>query len=121
MLPLETEHIAKAEWNEKLANTLSRTAFLDWAITVTFYSALHYVDSVLACSGTHPENHTARSDAMTSAAILFQIRKEYRLLETLSRNSRYRLLQICPNDLLKAQQAFAALKTSLRKNLGLEQ
>ncbi len=47
-------HLAKARSNEEsLASlNLDNSRFLDWAITVMFYAALHYVDAFLATSAT---------------------------------------------------------------------
>ena len=119
-MPLQPEHIAKAERNEKFAETVCKTKYYEWAITIIFYSALHYVDAVLAASGIHPENHTDRGDAMGVNPTLLRVREEYRLLETLSRNSRYRAMRIDENDLGKAQAAFGALRSHLRSRMGLK-
>lgn len=39
-------HNAQAEHNEKLADKLSNTNFIDWSITCAFYAALHYAEAV---------------------------------------------------------------------------
>lgn len=44
MSTLDT-HKAQAKHNEKLANKLSETVFIDWSITSAFYAALHYVEA----------------------------------------------------------------------------
>ena len=44
-MPQPTEHIAQAEKNERLYDSLLGTEFNDWAITGLFYAALHYVDA----------------------------------------------------------------------------
>ena len=119
-MPLKPEHISKAEHNEKLAETLSRTAYLDWAVTVIFYAALHYVDAILAASVVHPETHSERNDAIGTNAKLLKIRAEYRILETLSRNARYRSMKIEPADLQEAQNNFSVLRSHLRSRMGLK-
>lgn len=118
-MPLKPEHISKAEHNEKLASTLSQTAYLDWAVTVIFYAALHYVDAILAASVVHPETHSERNDAIGTNATLMTIRAEYRILETLSRNARYRSMKINPEDLQQAQTNFSVLRTHLRGRMGI--
>jgi uncharacterized protein (UPF0332 family) len=118
-LPLKPEHISKAERNEKFAETVGKTAYLDWAVTIYFYAALHYVDAILAVSGIHSDSHTQRGDAIGTNATLSIVRPEYRVLETLSRNARYRSMAIDNADLQKAQQNFATLKAHLRGRMGL--
>ena len=41
------DHLKQAEHNEKLANSLSQGPYLDWAVTVYFYAALHYMTAIL--------------------------------------------------------------------------
>lgn len=118
-MPLKPEHISQAEHNEKIAETLSKTKFIDWAVTVTFYAALHYVDAVLAASVIHPDTHTERNEAIGGNATLLKVRAEYRTLETLSRNARYLSMKIEPRDLQEAQNCFATLRTHLRSRMGL--
>ena len=119
-MPIAPEHISKAERNEKIAETLSQTDFLDWAVTCFFYAALHYVDAVLAASVIHPEGHTERNEAIGTNHTLLKIRNEYRTLETLSRNARYRAMTIEPSDLHTARQNFDVLKAHLRGKLGIK-
>jgi len=118
-LPIQPEHISKAERNEKFAETVSKTAYLDWAVTVYFYAALHYVDAVLAVSGIHPDSHTQRVDAIGANITLSVVRPEYRLLETLSQNARYRAMKIENSDLQKSQDSFSILRAHLRGRMGL--
>jgi hypothetical protein len=118
-LPKASEHISKAERNEKIADALSKTDFLDWTVTCLFYAALHYVDAILAASVIHPEGHTERNEAIGTNPSLLKIRNEYRTLETLSRNARYRAMTIEPSDLHIAQQSFDVLKAHLRSRLGI--
>jgi uncharacterized protein (UPF0332 family) len=120
-LSLKPEHISKAERNEKFAQTVAQTAYLDWAVTITFYSALHYVDAILAVSGVHPDSHTQRGDAIGTNATLRTVRPEYRILETLSQNARYRSMKIEPADLRRAQENFSTLRSHLRQRMGLEE
>lgn len=119
-MPTKSEHVSKAERNEKIAATLSTTGYLDWAITCLFYAALHYVDAILSASVIHPEGHTERNLAIGTNDTLLKIRQEYRTLETLSRNGRYRAMTIEPDDLHKAQQNFDVLRTHLRSRLGIK-
>jgi len=118
-LPLQPEHISKAERNEKFAETVAKTAYLDWAVTIIFYAALHYVDAILAASSIHPDNHTQRDDAIGTNATLLKVRSEYRTLETLSQNARYRAMKIDGNDFAEAQRNFTVIRVHLRSRMKL--
>lgn len=118
-MPVSAEHISKAERNEKFAETVSKTAYIEWAVTMLFYSALHYVDAILAASAVHPETHTQRGDAIGTNPTLQAVRAEYRILETLSKNARYRAMKIEPSDLDEAQRNFGVLRAHLRKRMSL--
>jgi hypothetical protein len=59
-LPSKDEHLKQAQHNEQLADALSKGAYIDWAVTVLFYAALHYVDAVLAVSQVNPDTHGER-------------------------------------------------------------
>jgi hypothetical protein len=118
-LPLKDEHISKAERNEQFANVVGQGKFIEWAITILFYSALHYVDAVLAVSVIHPDSHSQRDDAIGKNDTLMRVRPEYRTLETLSQNSRYRSMKIEPSDLHEAQKNFDILRAHLRGRMGL--
>lgn len=118
-MPLQQEHVSKAERNEKFAETVAKTAYLDWATTILFYAALHFVDAILAPSGIHPDNHTQRNEAIGNNATLLKIRSEYRTLETLSQNARYRSMNIDGGDLSQAQKAFATIRAHPRGRLGI--
>ena len=88
-------------------------------MTIIFYAALHYVDAILAVSGVHPDNHTQRDDAIGTNATLLTVRPEYRVLETLSQNARYRSMKIETADLQQAHNNFSVLKAHLRNRMGL--
>ncbi len=46
------EHLGKVKSNERFLfdHRLAESEFLDWAVTVISYTALHYVDALLASS-----------------------------------------------------------------------
>jgi len=61
-LPSRDEHLAQAAKNRKLAETLAKTEFLDWAVTIYFYVAVHDIESYLAIHGYHSTDHDERRD-----------------------------------------------------------
>lgn len=60
-----------------------------------------------------------RGDAIGTNATLLRIRGEYRILETLSQNARYRAMKIDPHDLAEAERNFDILRAHLRGRMGL--
>lgn len=120
-MPSKEEHLAKATRNESFADSLARnTKYFDWAVTVLYYAAVHYVDAVLAVSSAHPEKHTERHALIATNGTLKRVYKEYRQLESVSRNARYRALPVGASDWTKAIQAFDVLRGYIRTHLGLK-
>ncbi len=119
-MPSLNEHLAKSEHNEGLADALAtKTQYFDWAVTVLFYAALHYVDAVLSASRTDPLSHEQRHTAMGVNDTLRRIFPEYRSLETMSRNARYFALPIGANDWKSVKDDFDILRAHIRGRLKL--
>ena len=77
-MPQPTEHIAQAEKNERLYDSLLGTEFNDWAITGLFYAALHYVDAyIVSRTGVSSPNHSSRNYLVDSTLSLTEIRPAY--------------------------------------------
>ncbi len=117
-MPSKEEHLDIAIRNEKLADALASN-FKDWAVTVYFYSALHYAHAVLAVYGQHPQSHDATGPLVRKNPVLRKIWAEYRSLQTASRNARYYVTKITPTHLLDVQNDFNTLKAYIRGELGL--
>ncbi len=94
-MPERVYHRRKAQYNTKVAAHLrEHTPYIDWAVTATFYAALHLVDSMLAVTAhlpkdeQHPRKHSAnagqgnggRGRNQLVAAEFGAIRKAYRSL-----------------------------------------
>lgn len=49
-MPTEAQHLQKAQHNEAFLATfdLITSRYLDWAVTATFYAALHYLRALMA-------------------------------------------------------------------------
>jgi hypothetical protein len=54
-VPSKEDHLNRAQDNERLAGSLDLNSAInvDWAITILFYAALHYVDAYLAIKPAH--------------------------------------------------------------------
>jgi hypothetical protein len=119
-LPSQEEHLQKADRNEQFAVFLAdKTTYYDWAATVLFYAALHYMDAILAAAMDHPKTHDKRHSSIRKNGTLRRVYAEYRALESLSRNARYYAVKIEAGDVHIARQQYYALKAHIRKSLGL--
>lgn len=121
-MPAQEEHLAVAKRNEEFAQLLAeKTRYIDWAVTILYYSALHYVDAVLAVSQIHPANHSDRHTAIGRNDSLKRVYAEYRTLEAASRNARYYAVPIDAGVWKEVKPDFDALRTHIRLRLGLEE
>jgi hypothetical protein len=120
-LPTKEEHTEKAINNEKFGEVLCQSpTFIDWAVTVLFYSALHYCHAVLAVYGQHPTSHEATGPFVRNNPVLKKIWKEYESLRTASRNARYYMLEITPQHLADVRADFNTIRSYVRKQIGLK-
>lgn len=88
------EHLQRADENEKLARGLFKAGSpicTDWAITLLFYSALHWVDAYLVFTNRRPDNHYDRDTIIESNGSLADIFKPYRRLKDMSEQARYHI------------------------------
>lgn len=119
-MPTKDQHNQKAERNENFAKRIAeKTGYYDWAVTVLFYAALHYVDAILAVSRIDPHKHEERQDSIQKNDTLRRVYGEYRMLEALSRNARYYAVEIDNGDWHEAEVEFNALRAHLRNRMGL--
>ena len=109
------EHRAKALHNEKLLNEygLAEGGFAGWAITILFYSALHWFRALAAQEGVQIMSYTGRTDSEKWALDNVRLFADsprpfdwYRELKDESRAARYEM-----------KQYFAANYHDLRENL----
>ena len=91
-MPLETEHVAQAERNERLYETLcshSADELTEWEVVALFYSALHYVDAYFAKSNEHPRGHRERNQKVAQTKEFSSFASSYIHLYHNSRDARY--------------------------------
>lgn len=120
-MPTKEEHLEKAEHNQKLADSLAKSAYPDWAVTVYFYSALHYAHAILAVYGQHPESHEATAPLIRKNPVLKKVWTEYRSLQTAARNARYYATVISPQHLQDVSNDYSVLKSYIRQHLGFRE
>jgi hypothetical protein len=111
-VPNRDEHLIRAEENEKLALGLSRKYgfCIDWAITMLFYSSLHWIDAYLAGKNLHPMSHEIRDDEVGKNGSLTDIFADYRRLKDLSRSARYEIANHTEEKLNLARHRLARIK-----------
>jgi len=115
-VPQRHEHLARARGNEELAKTLDRSKGLcvDWAITMLFYAAVHYIDAYLAFSGSRPKNHQQRDNAVEHNGSLAPIWNDYRRLKDLSEEARYQIASYHEGKLKIADEHLNNIKKHLQ-------
>jgi len=112
-LPTKEQHLEQAVRNEKLAETLAKTAYSEWTVTVLFYASVHYVEAFLAIRLIHCDDHPERNARIGEIPELRTIRKEYDALRTISRQARYQALQISADDVNRAQRNLDTIRSHI--------
>jgi len=116
------EHIEKARHNEGFLSSFGDISkisvpFLDWLVTTIFYSALHYVDAILALGNVHPGKHSDRRLGIQRNKDLRVIWKDYRNLEDKSRKARYTLHGFSNNDIIQLHNRLNYLKNHILRRI----
>lgn len=91
-LPKYDEHIRKYNDNKNLLNTklnISNGEFYNWIVTVSFYAAMHLVESELAKYNFDSYDHKARGNNIDRFNQFKPIRNKYKILYDRSRVARY--------------------------------
>lgn len=86
---MPTEHIKQWQHNRTFISTID-PGFSDWAVTATFYAALHAVDALMKYDKvTRVVSHAARNETLTHTTRYAKIWDLYYPLDDLSRTIRY--------------------------------
>jgi len=93
-MPATQEHQQKAGHNNTFWSglDLQNTPYLDWAVTVMFYEAVHWIEAFLARKNLHSSGHPDRERSMSKMSELRSdsyLITDYKLLRTESENARY--------------------------------
>lgn len=93
-MPSRERHLSQANGNERFLGTfdLKQTPYPDWAITVAFYAAVHWVEAYFAEQNQHFDYHPHRNTRV--GVDLPGIAANYMLLYSESRVARYDCTQI---------------------------
>jgi hypothetical protein len=114
-MPSDQEHLYKAENNKKVADGLKRTGptAIGWAITILFYSALHYIEAFNAKIGSHFTKHPALCRYIEMSKDLSPISDQYNELKALSWNARYTAKRYDERHLKEAIESHEAVETHI--------
>ena len=107
-MPTFAEHRRQVNHNESIFPKMlePRTNACDWAITVMFYTALHFFDAYLDEKlGFHPQNHKERNKQFQ--LLLPGPWDHYLRLLNASKNARYKVSYLGPD----ASEYFKRLKS----------
>jgi hypothetical protein len=104
-VPTANDHLVQARVNRDHAEWLLGVNATDptarqWAVTATFYCALHGLTAYLIGRGVTVTNHTARALALLdpSSGVPRSVFRAYRRLDEASRGARYELWVFTPGD-----------------------
>lgn len=116
-VPHQREHLARAQDNEDLARTFNLDDGLevDWAITLLFYAAIHYVQAFFAARGIVHLDHDARDQAIEQHPILSDISRDYQYLKNKSRSARYDIPNYTREQFEQASARFERIKAFISK------
>ena len=87
----QEKHDERVEHNKRFYDRVISYQFSDWEIVVSYYCAVHMIESALATMDKHPSSHQERRDMVIDSSPLIpqNVYKAYMKLEELSRNARY--------------------------------
>ena len=90
-MPDLNNHLHFADNNEQFSQDLvSDQRHLDWAVTIMFYAAVHYVEAYFAMNNIHHDSHAKREGIIRRDRRLRIIYTAYRELKDDSEDTRYR-------------------------------
>ncbi len=112
-------HLYKAKQNEDFADRLDRSTVVntEWAVTSTFYSALHYVEAYFAKCNVKCENHADREQKFKSDARIRVAWSPYSYLFQLSKLARYYTNGLPPEPYRQASAGLQAVKKQVEHAL----
>jgi hypothetical protein len=120
-MPTQSEHLYKATNNKIVADEMSRKTptSIGWAITILFYSALHYVEAYNAKFNYHFHGHTQLINDMGRNPVFSTVFDNYQELSSLSWNARYRPRRYGDTELKEAIESHAAICALVCTKLGI--
>lgn len=114
-------HLGEAQRFEQFLGRIEREPFPEWIVTVRFYVALHYVDSVIAARmpSHHGAGHPGRRGRMRQLAETQAVLAEYHRLETMSYEARYHGTRFPATALEMNRACYGRVRRRMRTASGL--
>jgi hypothetical protein len=106
-------HQQQVEHNRQTTTHLQQAGdkYLDWVVTLLFYTSLHLIDQVLYhIAQLNPRNHFQRHAAIANTPELTSIYQDYRELEHQSRRSRYECARFTSEEVERLSDSLARIE-----------
>jgi hypothetical protein len=115
----KAQHLQKAEENERFAATLDTNSpvGVEWAITIKFYVALHYIRAYLASIGQNYFRQESRGDAIQRDSKICNAYDDYRELYDIARDARYDFCNLTKGHLKFADDCLNEIKAVIKPYL----
>lgn len=117
-MPSKAKHLSQSILNEDFAKEIEKldNKYSGWIVVAHFYSILHLVDAYIRNAYRYqPSDHYARKSAISRDSQLRTIYRDYRQLETESREARYKCHNFNKGELKTIHNYHATLKAYLMK------
>jgi len=105
--------------NREFLSTFDRdaTPYLDWMVTVIFYTALHVIERYLAHKGLHPTDHTARDAYLRRVRGFKFIWLDYRRLKDESIRARYEMASFTASEVQEHEERLSRIEAHVHSLL----
>ena len=119
-MPSQRAHAFQVLHNREFLATfdLDNSPFLDWAVTVVFYTAIHLVEQFLARKGQDLLSHETRERFISQSADLKPIWSVYRELKYQSERARYLVARLQPDEVRNLEGKLRQVETHIQELLG---
>ncbi len=129
-MPRFESHLLQAQRNLKFLEVSAScfdivSEYLEWYMTVKFYTALHLVDAVFAKSGIHPPDHKGRNDGIFKFKKQFSTECARRFVDLYNLSIKARYLQDegatdLKADLIDFEEGFEIVKSEIENKLKIK-
>jgi len=107
----EAEHSNQATRNQAFLDTIDATQYPDWVITVSFYKALHLVETIMVRRGLATGDHKTRNQQLKNN--FPAIWRHYNPLYIQSQAARYLCVTFRPTDIIWVRDRLRAVETEV--------
>lgn len=115
-MPSIEKHQSQYKHNRKLLDAdvfKDNISFVDWHVTILFYSAVHLVERELSKHKCHSDNHETRMKHVKMVHPLNRVCDEYNSLSWQSRRARYDCVKFTPEDMQVIKSDYKAIEKLL--------